>query len=160
MTTAAVILTITGLRLRTPVQQQIAPRIQVIKKAAKKPNKFNAKKTVYAGETFDSIAESSFYRQLLLQKKAVNDSDRVVEIERQPIFEVSINGIMCFKYLSDFRVTYADGRVRIFDVKGHMAGASYTIFRLKQKCVEALYDIRIEIVQNCKILTLKVKKKK
>ena len=55
-------------------------------------NKFNAKKVIIDGITFDSIKESKEYQQLIMQKKAKCESDRVINIELHPRFDIIING--------------------------------------------------------------------
>lgn len=50
-----------------------------------------------------------------------------------------MNGKKICKYIADFRVTYADGRIEVVDVKGVRTG----VYRLKKKLVEAQYGIII-----------------
>lgn len=102
-------------------------------------NKFNAKKTEYDGRIFDSKAEADRAHQLWLLKL----SGEVKTIEYQPEFPIVINDKKVAKYVADFRVTYRDGHVEIEDVKGLKKGAAYSLFKLKKKIVEALYNIEI-----------------
>ena len=106
-------------------------------------NKFNAKKTIIDGITFDSIKEGNYYSQLLLQKNAKNDTDRVISIELQPRYDIIINGQKIGFYKADFKTGYADKRIEIVDVKGLKKGSAYQLFRLKKKLVEAIYNIEI-----------------
>lgn len=106
-------------------------------------NKFNAKKVQIDGITFDSKKESAFYQRICLLKNAKNINDRVVSIELQPRFDIIINSKKIGFYKADFRVLYADNRVKIYDIKGCKVGAAYQLFRLKKKIVEALYNIEI-----------------
>lgn len=85
-------------------------------------NKYGARKTTLDGITFDSQAEASYYRKLLLLKGA----GEITEIELQPVFilqesKTRADGtkLLPIKYKADFRVTYKDGRQEIIDVKGH-----------------------------------------
>src|SRR6218665_2488798 len=80
-------------------------------------SKYNAKRTEFNGVVYDSKAEAKFAGQLELLKNAVGP-DRVVSIERQPKFQIHINGQLVCTYIADFRVKYADGRTVIYDVKG------------------------------------------
>lgn len=112
--------------------------------------KYNAIKTKVDGIIFDSKKEAVYYSQLLMQKKAVNDSDRVIKIELQPRYNYKIeyhaNGRVVQKsafYKADFGVTYADKRIEIIDVKGYKKGSAYQIFKRKKKIIEALYLIEI-----------------
>lgn len=77
--------------------------------------------------------------QLDWQKKATSPRDKVVEWVPQVPFQVVLNGIKICKYIADFKVTYADGRVEIVDVKG----VRTDVYRLKKKLVEAQYGIKI-----------------
>jgi hypothetical protein len=106
-------------------------------------NKFGAKKTVINGITFDSIKEADYYRQLLLQKKAKKDTERVVSIELQPRYDIIVNSQKIGFYKADFKVRRADGSIQIIDVKGLKKGSAYALFRLKKKLIEAIYDIEI-----------------
>lgn len=72
-------------------------------------------------------------------KKAKNDRDRVVSFKNQIPFICEVNGKKVCKYIADFEVIYADGRVEIIDVKGMKT----SIYNLKKKLVEALHDIKI-----------------
>lgn len=106
-------------------------------------NKFGAKKTEVDGIVFDSKKEANYYSQLLLQKNAKDEVDRVLSIEIQPRFDIIVNEQKIGFYKADFRVRYEFGRNEIIDVKGLKKGSAYQLFRLKKKIVEALYNIEI-----------------
>jgi len=106
-------------------------------------NKFNAKKITIDGITFDSIKEGNYYSQLLKLKKAINEDERIVEIQLHPRFDIIVNSVNIAFYKADFGITYANGVKKIIDVKGLKKGASYQLFRLKKKLVEAIYNIKI-----------------
>jgi hypothetical protein len=110
----------------------------------KQTNKFNAVRCQFDGEVFDSIKELKFYNQLKNQMKAVDESFKVTSIERQVRYDIAIAGQKIGFYKLDFKVTYADGKTRCFDVKGLKSGSAYQLFRLKKKIVEAIYGITIE----------------
>lgn len=110
-------------------------------------NKFNAKKIVIDGITFDSKREAKHYGFLKLQKKAINPKDRVSEIKRQVRFNIVINGKHICYYKLDFMVIYADGHIEYHDPKNpHRKGAAYSYFNLKKKLVEAQHGITIKLV--------------
>ena len=88
---------------------------------------------------YDSKAEASFAAKLDIARKAKEASERVVEIERQPKFPIEVNGKKTCIYKGDFLVTYANGDVKVFDVKG----VATPVYRLKKKLVEAIYGITI-----------------
>jgi hypothetical protein len=98
-----------------------------------KPNKYKAVRTELDGIMFDSKAEAAHYGQLLILKQA----GEVVAIELQPEF-VFASGI---KYRADFRVTYADGRVEVQDVKG----VKTDVYRIKKRMM--LHEFGIKIVE-------------
>lgn len=80
-------------------------------------NKYHAKKTEYNGAIYDSKKEALFARKLDLLRKALNPKDRVVEVERQPKFEL-LPAPNKITYRPDFKVKYADGRIVYYEVKG------------------------------------------
>jgi len=102
-------------------------------------SKYNNKKTTYNGRLYDSKKEAEYSGLLDVLKNAKNDSDRVVEIEYQPPYVCIVNDKKIFTYKADFRVTYADGRVEVIDVKGMKT----SVYRIKKKLVEALYGFEI-----------------
>ncbi len=107
------------------------------------PNKYGAVKKMYRDTLYDSAKEADYSAELDLFRHAQNPKDRVVAKEIQKAYPININGKLCFKYLLDFKVTYADGRVEHIDVKGYKKGCAYALFRIKKKCVEAQYGIKI-----------------
>lgn len=106
-------------------------------------NKFGAKKTIIRDLKFDSKKEADYYCRLVLQQKAKDEKDRVINIELQPRFDIIVNDINIGFYKADFKVKYADGKEKVIDVKGHKQGCAYQLFRLKKKLVEAIYSIKI-----------------
>jgi hypothetical protein len=108
-----------------------------------KKNKYNAKRTEYNGVVYDSAKEAGFAKKLDLLKMA-QGPHKVMKVERQVPFQITVNDVKIAKYILDFRVTYADGRIEHIDVKGMKSGAAYQMFKLKKKLVEALYFIEIK----------------
>ena len=106
-------------------------------------NKFNAKKIVIDGITFDSIKEGVYYSTLLSLKMAKNENERIIDVKIQPRFDIIVNSVKIGFYKADFEITYANHQKVIIDVKGLKKGASYQLFRLKKKLVEAIYNIKI-----------------
>jgi hypothetical protein len=105
-------------------------------------NKYGARKSIFAGEWFDSTAERNYYMYLL----ALKQSGEVAQIERQPQYvlqEAFRNAAgkhrASIKYTADFRVTYTDGRVEVIDVKG-VASRDYS---LRKRMFEKRYGIAI-----------------
>lgn len=102
-------------------------------------SKYGNIKTEYNGTVFMSKKESKYAEQLDFLKKASKDHERVVSYEMQVPFVlqdafVDSMGQKHAKitYVSDFVVTYADGRVEVHDVKPS-TGFTTNIFKLKKK---------------------------
>ena len=113
-------------------------------------NKYKAKKTEIDGIVFDSAKEARRYSELkLLESQGV-----ISRLELQPEFPIVINNIpvkirstrfrngRSVKYIADFRYRNEHFDWVIEDVKGFDTSTS----RLKRAIVEAIYDIRIEVV--------------
>ena len=87
----------------------------------RKPNKYNARKTVMCGHTFDSKREAEIYLDLLSRKQ----HGEIVRIRLQPSYTLlegfrdnQGNKQRAITYTADFFVTYADGRNEVIEVKG------------------------------------------
>ncbi len=111
------------------------------KKKGAKPNKYNAKKTEFAGEVYDSAKEAAYAAQMHIQKKTTGP-DKVLKIEKQVRYDIVLNDQKICFYKLDFKVTYAN-RIEYIDVKGLRRGCAYQMFKLKKKLVEAQYGIKI-----------------
>ncbi|WP_336663564.1 DUF1064 domain-containing protein [Kurthia gibsonii] len=113
-------------------------------------SKYNNKKVVYAGITFDSKAERDYYLYLLdLKQRGI-----VTDIQLQPSFllqEKFRKNDKLYReitYKADFKVTYADSHVEIIDVKGMVTKD----FAIKQKLFEYKYPaLRLLLVAYSKI---------
>jgi len=101
-------------------------------------NKYRAKKTMYNGVVYDSIAESQRALNLDLYIKA-KEVDRW---QRQVKFSVDVNGKHICNYFLDFKVWWSDGSITFEDVKG----VETPVFKLKKKLVEAIYNIKITLI--------------
>ena len=88
---------------------------------------------------YDSRKEAQYAALLDTLRKATAPKERVVSVERQVPYPITIKRKPICKYVLDFKVTYADGRVEHIDVKGMKTD----IYRLKKKMVKACYDIDI-----------------
>jgi len=101
------------------------------------PSKYRSRKEVVDGIIFDSRKEANRYRELCLLKRA----GEVTWIELQPVFVLQ-EGFRHegkrhrpITYRADFRVTYADGRVEVEDVKGMCTDT----YKIKKKLLLARY---------------------
>lgn len=95
----------------------------------------------YNGKVYDSKLEMQYRQHLELLRKAVNPSERVVDIEEQLPYHIHIKGKKICSYKLDFEILFADGSVRCIDVKGIEGGTD--VYRIKKKLVEAMYGIEI-----------------
>lgn len=102
-------------------REAIGNVMRMLRTQRKKPNKYNARKTVMCGHTFDSKREAEVYLELLSQKQA----GEIVRIGFQPSYTLLAgfkdnqgNKQRPITYTADFFVTYADGRHEVIEVKG------------------------------------------
>jgi hypothetical protein len=88
---------------------------------AKPKNKYNAKKTIVDGITFDSKKEAEKYQELKLLQRAgeVTDIQLQPEFDLVPGFEYRGKKIRGVKYTADFLVTLKNGRKQIIETKGY-----------------------------------------
>lgn len=97
------------------------------------------------GIKFDSIKESEYYLYL----KSLKKEGEIKEFTLQPKFELQAGfekdgcKYRPINYISDFDVTYADGRREIVDVKGVMTD----VFKMKAKMFDFRYpDLTLVLV--------------
>lgn len=102
-------------------------------------NKFGAVKTEVDGITFDSRKEANRYEQLKLLER----SGAICNLEIKPVFPFIVNGVTCFKMIPDFAYFERERRI-VEDVKS--APTKTRAYRIKKKCIEALYSIEIREV--------------
>jgi hypothetical protein len=98
-------------------------------------HKFNAIPTTVDNQKFPSKLEASYYQYLQTLIKA----GEVIFFLRQVPFHLK-SGI---KYVCDYQVFYADGRVEFVDPKGTITQE----FSLKKRLVESEYPVTIRVVQ-------------
>ena len=111
-------------------------------------NKYNAKKVTVDGITFDSVAESRYYKYLL----GLIAAGEVESFEMQKSYTLldkfphpkTGKTIRAIKYMPDFEVIYSDGRVEVVDVKGFMKNP---VFLLKAKLFMFRYQVPLLVVK-------------
>ena len=112
-----------------------------------KKNKYNAKKITIDGITFDSQAEARYYKRLLKLKKSgvVEDFAMQRVFTLLDKFEHPQTGriVRAVKYIADFEVHYADGRIEVVDIKGMQTD----VFKLKAKLFMARYQIPLVLLK-------------
>lgn len=109
---------------------------------AKMP-KYGNKKT--AG--YDSKREAGFAYRLNLLRNAADPGERVIDIKEQRRFELipvqrGADGKVVERkceYVADFVVTYGDGRVVVYDVKGFKTPE----YKIKRKLLRYMHGIAI-----------------
>lgn len=99
-------------------------------------NKYNAKKTIVDGITFDSKAEARRYGDLKILQMAGEISGLMLQRE----YPLKVNGIVVCKYRADFVYVDKSGHNTIVeDVKG----VRTEVYKLKKKLMLACYGIEI-----------------
>lgn len=98
-------------------------------------HKFHAKPVNEDGHRFASTLEWKYFKHLQLLQKA----GEVVFFLSQVPFRLP-GGV---KYVCDYQIFFADGRVSFIDVKG----VETSEFKLKKKIVESVYPVEIEIIK-------------
>jgi hypothetical protein len=109
--------------------------------AKPKRSKYGATKTMVDGILFDSKREAAYYSELKIREKA----GEITGLALQRPFPIIMGGEKIGKYVSDFAfIDHSRGdRLRVIDVKGFDTPLS----RFKRKCVEAFYQIKVEVVK-------------
>lgn len=101
---------------------------------AQKQSKYNSKKTVVDGITFDSKKEAKYYCDL----KVLRQKGEVLMFLRQVPFHLP-GGIT---YRVDFQIFWAKGEVEFVDTKGFKTQE----YIIKKKLVETHYPVTIKEV--------------
>jgi hypothetical protein len=109
--------------------------------------KFNNRKTVVNGITFDSKKEAARYAALLELEKAGKISDLEMQKKYELIPSQRINGKVverAISYIADFVYT-ENGETVVEDVKGYRnpQAAGYAKFVIKRKLMLYIHGIRV-----------------
>jgi len=111
-----------------------------------KSSKFNNRKSLIDGHTFDSIKESEFYGSLKLKKQA----GLIKDFQMQVQYDIIVNNIHIAYYYLDFLIENNDGSFEYIDIKGKDKKSNKfiktSVFAIKKRLVEALYHIKITIL--------------
>jgi hypothetical protein len=102
-------------------------------------SKYGARKTTIDNIKFDSVAESRYYVQLTLRKRAreIEDFELQPSFVLIPKFKKNGRTYRETRYVADFRVVYPDGRVEIIDVKSKPTKTR--LYEIKKKLFELNY---------------------
>ncbi len=101
-------------------------------------NKYNAKKQIFRGITFDSKLELNYYL-FLLDKKT---KGLIKEIELHKRIDLIVNGQLICYIKPDFVIHNNDFSIEYHDTKGVVTSG----FKLKAKLFRALKDRVIKII--------------
>lgn len=118
------------------------------KMSDKKKSKYQAKKMIFRGETFDSKKEMERYIELL----AMEQRGEIKNLARQVRYEVIPRQVKsdgkverAVFYIAD--MTYqANGETVVEDVKGYKHSQAYNVFSIKRKLMLLRYGIEIKEV--------------
>jgi Protein of unknown function (DUF1064) len=103
------------------------------------PNKYRNIPTVLDNLLFDSKLEAARYQEL----KLLHYAGEIGEIELQPAFPITINGVLICTYYADFAYPELKSGCRVIeDVKSEITRKDRA-YRIKKKLVEALYGVTI-----------------
>jgi hypothetical protein len=116
---------------------------KVVPKA--KSSKFKNTKVELDGHKFDSIKESKYYSDLKIKKA----SRLIKDFKMQVKFDINVNNIHIANYFLDFLIEHNDGTFEYIDIKGKDSKSNKfiktSVFALKKKLVEAIYQIKISM---------------
>lgn len=128
-------------------KQQQAGRKRPALTKRRKPNKYKAVRTTYAGIPFRSKLEADYAKFLDFMKHVTDPGMRVVEWSYEGAeckFDLVVEGTKIAQYTIDFKVLYGDGRIEYIETKG----AVTRDFTQKWKLFKALYpDLNARIVK-------------
>jgi len=107
----------------------------------KKLSKYNAKRVELDGIKFASKREASRYAELKLLQRI----GEIVELECQPRYPLTLNGVKLATYVADFRYKrVVSGEIVVEDVKSKPTITD--VYRLKKKLMLALHGIELNEV--------------
>lgn len=101
-------------------------------------SKFGNIRTTVDGIDFASKAEAKRYQELKLLERA----GEIRELQRQPRYEIKVNGHKVCTYVGDFDYVGKSGAPTTEDVKG----VATPLFKLKAKLFRALYGRDIVLI--------------
>ena len=100
--------------------------------------KYNAKRTVVDGITFDSKKEAEYYEELCLRTRAndIKDFEIQPKFTLQPAFTKNGKKYQPIRYHADFLIHHNNDTWEVIDVKGYKKNPVYL---LKKKMFECRY---------------------
>lgn len=108
----------------------------------KAPNKYNAKKSTYNGQKFDSVGERNYCEFLDWRIKA----GEIQSYERQYKIPLVVNDVLICTYYADFFVTGKHGEKEIHEYKGLVLPLFQLKWRLLQALQKELFPEGVELI--------------
>lgn len=110
-----------------------------------KKSKYGNRKTVVDGITFDSKAESIYYKQVkwLLENKQIKSFKLQPCYRLEDGFEKNGKKHRPIDYVADFEIHKLDGSIEVIDVKGALTD----VFRIKRKLFDKKYSHKLSLVK-------------
>ncbi len=106
-----------------------------------RPSKYNAKRVELDGIKFASKREASRYAELKLLERI----GEIVELECQPRYPLTLNGVKLATYVADFRYRrVVSGESVVEDVKSKPTITD--VYRIKKKLMLAIHGIELNEV--------------
>lgn len=114
-------------------------------------SKYNSKKVVFEGITFDSILEKTFYENLLEVKSSITRLIIQPKFELQPAFKHNGETVRKIEYVADFQYEDENG-VHVIDIKGQIL----PLFALKEKMFKFKYPhLKLTLLGKCPVYAKK-----
>lgn len=104
-----------------------------------KAPKYQNRKTIVDGITFDSAKEARRYGELKLLERG----GYITGLEIQPAFRLVVNNCLVCTYRADFRYTTDTPHVRGLVVVEDVKGMKTPVYRLKKKLMLAVHGVEI-----------------
>lgn len=101
--------------------------------------KYGNTPTEVDGYVFDSKAEAARYSEL----KQMMLGGLIANLELQPKFELTVQGVKIGTYSADFRYRDLEKGIQVVEDVKSVATAKKALYRWKKKHVEAQYGVRI-----------------
>ena len=113
-------------------------------------NKYNARKILADGMTFDSKKEYKRYKELA----ELENEGQIAELQRQVKFvlipsQKGADGKTIERecsYIADFAYKDSEGKLQVEDVKGYKYSNAYSYFVIKRKLMLKVHGIRVKEV--------------
>ena len=117
--------------MSAPRRSVLTPAEVLALSMPQKRSKYNARKTGYSGQIYDSAAEARRAAELDVLVKC----GEIFGWERQKPYVIAVNDVYICTYIADFWVCDGKGGIWLEDVKG----MATPVYKLKKKLFAACY---------------------